>query len=169
MADTIILALALAKDMDVPQSAASQLSHEALLAHGYKLPVGLAGDGSAGTHSYRRFACFEMPYGSDWHGIPIDDWFADFGEVYTARELYSDNGGPLAELPAGTSVYYGNNLVTSDMWAYHSAVAFHRGALVYAVDHGATGAAAAYARITGASNYTTTGFATFSVWGFTPR
>jgi hypothetical protein len=59
------LALAIAWDLDLPQSAESREHHRAVLHFGYKLPVGLAGDGSPGTYNYRRFPFFEMPIGTD--------------------------------------------------------------------------------------------------------
>jgi hypothetical protein len=45
-------------------------------------------------------------------------------------------------------------------------------AIAYAVDHGAPGAAAAFARLTGASNWNaiaTSGFDDLPIWGIVPR
>ena len=101
---------------------------------------------------------------------PPNAWLSDWGAVYAAQESNGKTGTTeLAPLPAGTAVYYGDDLMGSDFWSWHSAVVFGRCALVLAVDHGVLGAAEGYARIKAASNYSEAGFATTPIWGIVPR
>lgn len=172
----IALAFATAWDFKLSQSTASADAHLAVRNFSYSSQIGLAGDGSAGTYSYRRFATFQTPIGSPDTAHPPATWLADWGAVYSVQEAYGlDNPnrstGVVAydPLPSGTAVYYGNEPVSSDKWAWHSAVAFGRAVLAYAAEHGVTGAVAAYARITGASNYSTEYFSTYSGWAVEPR
>jgi hypothetical protein len=170
MQATLALAFGTAWDFDLPQSSASKNSHAAVRNFAYKVPIGLAGDGTAGTYSYRRFATFEMPIGTDDFESPPDTWLANYGAVFAVKESNGlDGASALNALPAGTNIYYNNSPATVDMWASHSATAFCLSALVYAVSHGATGADAAYARITGAPNYGTSEFANISLWAVAPR
>lgn len=167
----VCLAYATAWDLDLPQSTASKSSHQAVRDHGYKLPVGLAGDGSTGTYSYRRFGAYTFPVGTNYSGVPVENWFADYGAAYAVQESKGLNGSTaLDALPGGsTAIRAYNRELNSGDWAATSEVAFHRAALVYAVSHGATGAQAAYDRITGASNYSETDYSSYSpIWGIAP-
>lgn len=173
MQDTLILAFGLAREMDVPQSSASKASHIAVSDFGYKHAVGLAGGSGASEHSYRYFGEFETPYATDSAALPPESWLPDWGASLAVRTTYGGGQSPGA-LPTlsyaePSSVYYGSNPVGADDWAWHSAIAFHLGSLALAAEHGATGAAAAWARVTGATNFSTSGFDTYSIWSFTPR
>jgi hypothetical protein len=169
------LAFGTAWDMDLPQSTASKNSLLAVRNFVYKVPIGMAGDGSPGTYNYRRFSIFEFPVGTDG-AQPPTSWLADYGAVYAAQMAYGyDNANrasgvtALPAIPPGTDLYYGATPVGADMWGWHSVVAFGRTALSLAVDHGVTGAAEAYGRLTGASNYSTASFSDYSLWALTPR
>lgn len=173
MQDTLILAFGLAREMDVPQSSASKASHIAVSNFGYKHAVGLAGGSGASEHSYRYFGEFETPYATDSTALPPESWLPDWGASLAVRKTYGGGQSPGA-LPnlsyaEPSSVYYGSSPVNAVDWAWHSAIAFHLGSLVLAAEHGATDAAAAWARITGATNFSTSGFDQYSIWGFAPR
>lgn len=89
-------------------------------------------------------------------------WYQSWGELFqtTTGSSNSSSGNTLlgvsgASPEAMREGYWGN---------LHPAIA-------YAVDHGATGASAAWARVTGSTNYSsnTVGFRNTPVWGVIPR
>lgn len=173
MQDTLIIAFGLAREMDVPQSSASKASHIAVSNFGYKHAVGLAGGNGATEHSYRYFGEFETPYATNSSGLPPESWLSDWGASLAVRKTYGGGQSPGA-LPnlsyaEPSSVYYGSSPINAIDWAWHSAIAFHLGSLALAVEHEAPGAAAAWARITSATNFSTSGFDLYSIWGYTPR
>jgi hypothetical protein len=85
-------------------------------------------------------------------------WYANWGEVANAMGLARSaaNGSALTSGYAGEPTSYWGNLMP---------------ALSYAVDHNAAGAAAAWDRVTSASNINTlfNGFNSHPVWGTKPR
>lgn len=168
---TITMALAIGWDMKVPQSAPSKLSHEAVLMHSYKLFVGQAGDGSAGTFNYRRTVS-RIPIGTDNVGLPVDSYMANWGDIYAVVESLGATGDSgFSALPAGTGMYYFDTPFEAGHWATNSGTAFCYAALAYAAEHGATGAAAALARIEGSSSWALAddGFEATPIFGIYPR
>jgi hypothetical protein len=131
-------------DLDVALSGAAKNAHKACRDHFYKLPVGMLGD-SAG-YCYRAGPQYTAPLGTyDGNTITWDQtWAAVYARMVAAGQIQSglscSAGGTIVSghFPEATS--YGANL---------------QPAIAYAVDHGAPGAAAAYARYSGASNYST--------------
>lgn len=177
MQDTLILAFGHAWELNLPQSAGSLASHQAVRDHGYKHAVGLAGDGSATQFNWRHFASYKMPYTTQAGSYPVSsDWLADWGDVYAVYQV--SGGGEWTALPnpdeteVGGSIYFESTPITSgSSWATGSALAFHYAALAMAKEHGATGADAAWARITGSSSWTWAGaaFEAVPVWSIYPR
>jgi hypothetical protein len=123
----------------------------------YKLPVGLAGDGSGWC--FQRAGQYSAAVGTYTSGGAENIvWDASWAAAY-ARNGYSGctAGGALTggNYPEATS-YWGNFMP----------------AISYAVDHAAPGASSGYARITGASNWPSTFVSAFNddpVWGIVPR
>jgi hypothetical protein len=115
-------------------------------AYKYKSPVGRLGLNSSGNWSYRKAVQYDGAYspagndGADWGG-GTGPWYANWGAAYVAYGLTYDAGdtllGSYADEYAFAQSYWGNLMP----------------AIAYAVDHGATGASEAYARLTGASNW----------------
>lgn len=170
------MALGIAWDMDVPQSATSKANHQIVRDFAYSLPIQIAGPGTAGTFNYRRLPLYAFPIGEDNLGVPPETWFTNFEDIYDVVEAYAGGGdgaeaAPLQSLPGGNTIYYGDTLITSDTWARSTPTAFFTPAIAMAVDHGATGASEAWARITGSDSYAlaATGWASYQLWGITPR
>ncbi|MGE3387342.1 MAG: hypothetical protein AB7K41_11490 [Bdellovibrionales bacterium] len=142
----MVAAIGWSWDQEMKLSAADRASHQAVRDFAYRLPVGLAGRGPAlNEFSWRRApGPYRMLIGSS---SSTSSLYNTFKEIYQAT--YGDN----LDSSAGLTI----------LEAYaddSSAAAFPQGnwghmitALAFAVDHGATGAAAGYARITGASNW----------------
>lgn len=133
------------KDLAVQQSGNDAKVSE-FCAYKYQSPVGRLGLNSAGNWSYRKAVQYDgvsSPVGmggADWNG-GTGPWYADWGAAYVAYGLTYDAGdtllGSYADEYAFAQSYWGNLMP----------------AIAYAVDHGATGASDAYARLTGASNW----------------
>jgi hypothetical protein len=168
MQHMIQMVLGFTWDLKLPQSGASETLHEAVRDHGYTMVVMKGGDGLGGNWSYRNFNTYVLNWG-DVGGTYYPSWNGAW-ELYKGRygHVISDvedglsllhHGETLRDLEPGEDtvvVYFGMAL----------------GTLAYAVDHGKTGAAAAWARVTGASNYdeiVAAGFHNDPVYGFLPR
>jgi hypothetical protein len=128
----------------------------------YGWPVGLVGGSGPANFCFTRAGNYTVTIAS----ITTSDMtkcFASWGAVFQATfaapngscgtTLQGTSGGD----PAAASIGYWGNLMP---------------AIAYAVDHGATGAAAAWARLTGASNWNAvenSGFDDIPMWGIVPR
>jgi hypothetical protein len=148
-----------ASDIGLPQSAASLTRHLAVRDHAYKQIVQRAGDGVGGNPNWRRLAIYEAPVGTTaW--VPTT-WF-------TAAQTYAEyvlRYGINASLPATAGLTLKEHTTDTDITTTESTSAvgpdhdqigygsMGLAALAYAVDHGASGATDAMARIVGASNY----------------
>lgn len=166
MEDFLTFAFGYGKDLaTLSPTAAAKL--DAFMAWKYQSIVGRLGGGGTNEFCYRDAAQYTIAVspldGTNFDGTdPPGSWYATWGDIYVATLGHAndcDTGSALrgtsGSSPASFDGYWGNL----------------RPALSYAVDHGATGAAAAYARLTGASNYAT-GAATMNdlpVWGVRPR
>lgn len=137
---------------------------DAFLAWKYVSIVGRLGSGAAGSFNYRYAARYTVNYAPSATAnfrTGVGTWYANWGAVATAmaipaadggNALMGDSGGSAASMSSG---YWGNL----------------QPALAYAVDHGAAGAADAYDRLVGASNFTpnATQFNDTPEWGIKPR
>ena len=166
MEDFLTFAFGYGKDL-VDLSATGETKLDAFLAWKYQSVVGRFGGGSSNEYCFRDAAQYTMAVapvdGAHWNGTdPSSSWYSNWGQVYVATVGHSndcssgnDLRGSSGASPTGFDGYWGNL----------------RPALAYAVDHGAAGAAAAYARLTGASNYSI-GAASMNdlpVWSVRPR
>lgn len=128
----------------------------------YRWPVGLLGDNGAANFCYTQAGSYTIKVASGPTG-DVANCFDSWGEVFQntfgvangtcGTTLQGGSGGD----PAAASGGYWGNLMP---------------AIAYAVDHGATDAAAAFARLTGASNWNAvenSGFNDIPIWGIVPR
>lgn len=144
-------------------SGASQTKLLALRDWMYRGITGLMGDGSQYCYTYA--ASYNITVSSEvvpnYTVRTASQLYQTWGEVMSATHgaqtcgttlLGGGGGGPTV----ASTGYWGNALP----------------AIAYAVEHSATGAAAAYARLTGASNWSViqgSGFDNVPQWGVTPR
>ncbi len=140
---------------------------DALLAWKYQSVVGRLGGGGSTEYCFRDAAAYTFAVarsdGAKWDGTDSGaSWYSNWGENYVgtvghANDCNSGNDlrGTSGADPSDPAGYWGNL----------------RPALSYAVDQGASGAAAAYARLTAASNYApiAAAFNDTPVWGVRPR
>lgn len=140
----------------------------------YRAPVGILGDAS--TYCFTRASNFNLPITIGTSTDPTT-WFDTWDQVYdrgvelgSGQGAINDDsgcasntlGGSSASVPGEAATGYWGNLLP---------------AIAYAVDHGAAGAAAAWARLTGASNFSVLeasadvsgGFNDTPQWGIVPR
>lgn len=121
----------------------------------YRFPVGMLGDSTG--YCFTKASQYTVKVGT---GTELSSLFDTWGQAYQSafgtapcgNTLEGDSGGAPG-LPTG---YYANLLP----------------AIAYAVDHHAPGAAAAWARLTGATNWSsfaTSGFEDEPVWAVVPR
>jgi len=164
MEDFLTFAFAYGKEI-MPLSASAATKLDAFMVWKYKSIVGRFGGGASTEYCYRDAAPYTMAVSPSatarWDGT-TNSWYANWGENYVATMGHAndcntgtDLRGTSGSNPVNFTGYWGNLLP----------------ALAYAVDAGAAGAATAYARFTGASNYPT-GEASLDdlpVWGVRPR
>lgn len=155
-------AIGYAWDLEPNLSSADRISHQQIRDFAYQNAVGVLGDLNTGW-PWRSAAQYQIGWGTPEHLPPT--WYADWKSAYTANTAeygYAALDGANTLLGAGgadpasmATGYWGN---------LHPAIAF-------AVDHGAVGAATSFARMSGASNYTTSsnGFNNTPIWGIKPR
>lgn len=140
--------------------------------HGYKFAVGLFGDGSAGNFNWRRGSAYKLPIGTDDVGFPVDAWYSDFGQCYAT---YCAGLGLNASVSAASGLSIFDNesesVTPSDGSDFTTSfLGMNLAALAYAAEHGATGAAAARARVTSSSSWAlASAYNDLPVWGITPR
>jgi hypothetical protein len=125
----------------------------------YRAAVGILGDSTGYCFTEGGFYLIKS---NDGTGGGPNTWYKTWAQVYAAtyavpppcgNTLHGNSGGD----PAYASTGYWGNLIP---------------AIAYAVDHGAAGAAQSWARLTGASNWSTilnSGFNNNPQWGVIPR
>lgn len=159
--DFFAAAAGLAWDLKVLSSTADLLWFRDFL---YKSPVGrLGAEGNSTQWSYREAANYQINVGTRT-GANGFTWAADWGAAYLLHfNRVNDTvrgtdliGGNIGIGGFGFSTSYWGNLMP---------------AIAYAVDHGAAGAAAAYARLVGASNWAANAaeWNDNPIWGVKPR
>jgi hypothetical protein len=154
-------------DLDLSVSTGAKSQHLAVRNHGYKLPVGVSGAGDPDAWNYRWFGSYDLVAGLKTGAT----WFPDWNTAYDTAvgELGSPPSDNLLIRPYGTS--------TTNQWGpapdvyLTSFFGQHHVALAYAVEHDMTGAAAAWSRVIGTTNYVqyTNGFSNEPVYGIVPR
>lgn len=129
----------------------------------YRGIVGVLGDGSGYCYAYasRYTITISSEVVPDYTLRKASQIYQTWAEVMTATNGAQSCGtamlGTGAEAPSAADAGYWGNLLP---------------AITYAVDHNAAGAAAAYGRMTGASNWSAlagSGWASTPLWGTTPR
>jgi len=165
MDDFLTAAWGFAKDHKV-NSSDRQSKIDAVCAYKYRSIVGRLGPGTAGTYNFEYAAQYDITTtpndegSTDWAG-GTGPWYSDWGAIATAWSIPANSGTKVLRGTSGSAP----QVMDTGYWGnLHPAIA-------YAVDHGAAGAATAWARLTGASNYAASA-ATFNdnpVWGITPR
>jgi hypothetical protein len=128
----------------------------------YRWPVGLLGDSGPANFCFTQASQYNIKI-ADIQTGDTTNYFDSWGEVFLktfgaangscGTSLLGGGGGQPANASTG---YYGNLMP----------------AIAYAVDHGATDAAAAWARLTGTSNWSiveNSGFDDIPMWGIVPR
>jgi hypothetical protein len=131
----------------------------------YRWPVGLLGGDGAANYCYTQAGAYTIKIASGVlsDGTNLSPCFTSWGAVY--QNTFGGANGSCGTVLQGTSGadpasaaegYYGNLMP----------------AIAYAVDHGAPGAAAAWARFSGASNWSSvenSGFGDTPIWGVVPH
>jgi hypothetical protein len=150
------------KDLQVA-SGASVARLDAFCAWKYQSIVGRLGGAGDAQFSYRYAEQYTLSYAPGTDGAAdfaggTGPWYADWAAVARAEGIANDAaaGASLVGSYVGVATGYTSN---------------YQPAIAYAVDHGATGAAAAYARLTAASNWAAH-IATYTddpVWSVKPR
>ncbi len=126
--------------------------------HMYLGAVGILGDSSG--FCFNSASSYNVKISDGGNNNPVS-WYPSWQNAYAATlgSLACGNtlGGSSGGAPGSASAGYWGNLLP---------------AIAYAVDHGATGAQAAWTRLTGASNWSTveqSGFDDTPNWGIVPR
>jgi hypothetical protein len=128
----------------------------------YAFPIGLLGAGGSTSYCFSKASAYNVKVSSTT-ASDLSGLYATWGDVFTAT--YASPSTPCGNVlegasggapEAGSTGYWGNLMP----------------AIAYAVDHKAPGAAEAWARLTGASNWSAvlgSGFDSAAVWGVVPR
>jgi hypothetical protein len=128
----------------------------------YRWPVGLLGGNGAANFCYTQAGSYTVMVASG-QTSDMTQCFASWGAVFQATFLAAN--GTCGTALLGTS---GGDPLNASTGYYGNLMP----AIAYAVDHGATDAAAAFARLTGASNWNAvanSGFDDLPIWGIVPR
>jgi hypothetical protein len=128
--------------------------------HLYKSVVGILGPGGSGNYCFADAGKYTIVISPN-SNADSTTWYDSWGDVYQSTvgsvgACGNAMTGTSGSDPSVSNGYWGNLLP----------------AIAYAVDHGASGASAAWARLTGASNWSTfanSGFDNLPIWGIVPR
>jgi hypothetical protein len=148
------------KDLQA-HSSSVQSKLDTFLAWKYRSIVGRLGASGADQFSFRyaaQYTAYYAPTNAANFSSGSGPWYASWGEVARAMAIpTSGNSGEPLEVgyPDEPTGYWGNLMP----------------AISYAVDHGATGASAAWDRLVSASNFAPqlSGYANNPVWALKPR
>lgn len=131
----------------------------------YRWPVGLLGGDGPPNYCYTQGGAFNVKIAP---GVPPSD--SDMSSCFTSWGAVFQNTFGAANGTCGTALQG-----TSGSDPLNAATGYYGNllpAIAYAVDHGATGAAAAWARFSGASNWSSvenSGFGDAPMWGIVPK
>jgi hypothetical protein len=172
----VVMSIGYAWDLGLPESAQTQSDHRSVRDFGYSQFIGRAAPAGSGGWDYREFSEYVVPFGSVSTTPTAPTWFTDWASAYPTYVQYVNrvNRASLTALtaPAATTMYYQNNPLGPTDWATSSGTCMHFTALSYAADHGATGAASAWLRITQSSSFTSYAVGAWQanpLWGIYPR
>ena len=141
---------------------ADMTNHNLVRDYYYSWPAGILG--TSGTTNY----CY--PFASSYNIKVTNIQTGDMTQVFTTwgAVFQATFGSANGSCPAGTALGGGSDPMNAAVGYYGNLMP----ALAHAVDHGGTGAAAAFARFTGASNFNvvaSSGFDDTPIWGIVPR
>jgi hypothetical protein len=141
--DFITQAVGLSWDLDVVTDSARRADLQWYRDFKYRSPVGRAGaQNDVNQYNYRWYHTYQIAIGP-FNGENFT-WFTSWRQVFETEWSLQNTGLTGTEIQGGAGIpNLFNTSYAGDMYA----------ALVYAAEHGAPGAAAALARIQGASNY----------------
>jgi len=131
----------------------------------YRWPVGLLGGDGPPNYCYTQGGAFNVKIAP---GVPPSD--SDMSSCFTSWGAVFQNTFGAANGTCGTALQG-----TSGSDPLNAATGYYGNllpAIAYAVDHGAPGAAAAWARFSGASNWSSvenSGFGDAPMWGIVPK
>lgn len=133
--------------------------------HLFLIPVGMLGPGGSSNYCFTRASTYNIQIGATLNPDPTT-WYTSWGVADSATVAYNQ----------GTDTSCGNTLLGTSGGQPQSASSGYWGnlmpAISYAVNDGAAGAAAAWARLTGATNWSAvlaSGFNDAPQWGIVPR
>lgn len=162
MQDFIVAAVGYSKSLDLNISTGARAQLDAFFAWKARSVVGRFGGTGASEYLYRDAATYTVavaPSDSPNFAAGAGPWYADWGALY--RDTFaSASPGPKEE----GGLRGGNFPDASSYWGNLQP------ALAYAVEHGVPGAAAAYRRMVGASNWSSLAdnFSGSPVWAVRP-
>lgn len=151
-----VAAVGRAWNMDLPQASGTKSKHQALRDWLYRYPVGLAGDASG--FGYRHFGNYTIPVAASVVDGLASGFRSSWADVYTEWLALRPNAA--TDMSPGLTLKYGglgaNDVVATDFDSGLYSGTFLGPAIValaLAKEHGAAGADAAWARITGSPSW----------------
>lgn len=145
-----VSAVGWAWDMGLPIGATASAAHQSFRDWLYKYPVGLFGDGSSAMN-YRWAPAYDFPIKTS--KSPGVGYYASFTAAATEWATQT-TGEPTSAAEGQTLWYGGGDVVAGDFTTGFTGQKF--AALAYAVEHSATGASAAWTRLTRSSSWSLT-------------
>lgn len=145
-----VSAVGYAWDLGLPIGSTAQTAHQSFRDWLYKYPVGLFGDGSSAMN-YRWAPLYDFPVQTS--KSPGVGYYASFTSA--ASEWAAQTSGEPTSAAEGQALWYGgSDVVASDFTTGFTGQKM--AALAYATEHGATGASAAWSRLTRSSSWSLT-------------
>ena len=136
---------------------------DAVKNHLYKIPVGLTGGAGTDSYCYTKAGAYSLQISPERDAKNSPElWFDSWGDIYEASY-----GAPNTD--CGTTLEKTNTSVSE---AYKGHWGNFLPTIAYAVEDGAPGAAAGWARLTNADNWSSlenSGFEDVPIWGIVPR
>ncbi len=148
------LAFAYGWDLGLPYSTQQKSNHQVLRDHCYKLPIGLAGDGSAGTWCFRAGGVYSMPF-LQQENQDTGAFYTNFGDAYAAFNAYYSIPNFACTPGSHWMISATADAAGQDQFLQASGWITQTSCLAFAEDHGVAGASQALDRLQASSTYTT--------------
>jgi hypothetical protein len=163
----ITASVGLCWDLEVVTDATARANLQWFRDFKYRCVVGLLGAQNVITNwNYRDAAAYNIYIGVPGGGGTTMAWYANWGDAYTDNFGFGQTGGATNSGQSGNLLRGNtNDGFTTSYWGNLQP------AIAYAVDHGAPGAAEAYARMSSAPNFVSSlpQYDALPVWGIKPR